>query len=34
MAAFASDSKSKLHYSFLLPCKMLLYVIVHCHCKN
>jgi hypothetical protein len=34
MSAFANESKSKLHQSFLLPCKMLLTMFLHCHCKN
>lgn len=34
VSAFANESKSKLHQSFLLPCKMLLTMFLHCHCKN
>jgi hypothetical protein len=34
ISAVANASKSKLHYSFLLPCKLLLAVFVHCHSKH
>lgn len=34
MFAFAKESKSELHQRFLLPYKMLLTVLLHCHCKN
>jgi hypothetical protein len=34
ISAVANASKSKLHHSFLLPCKMLLAVFVHCHSNN
>jgi len=34
ISAVANAIKAKLHHSFLLPCKMLLAVFVHCHSKN